>query len=1021
MKLSLSSSANSVLRTNLTSGQGSTFGRFGCAKSLVVASIFALLAGLMSPLANAQAVPQSGQWIWMNGSQTPNQSGSYGQVLTPGPGNLPGGRSGATTWTDASGNFWLFGGNGYDANGVYGILNDLWEFNPTSQQWAWMSGSDAFGISTPYVPGVYGNLGQIDPANMPGGRSQAASWIDSSGNLWLFGGLGTYDATTTSVQLNDLWEFSTASNEWTWWGGTDVSPASGTAPTAPPARFAPVSWSDASGSFWLFGGQSASVDGAPGASCPSCFLNDLWQFNPSTKQWTLASGSANGALQAGNYGAEGYDGPGNYLGNRAGSVIWTDSTSEQWVFGGNGIDHYSTLGILNDLWRYNPADQQWAWMTGLYFEGYPASVDNYGAATYWASTSSWGDVEWPTVGATPGGRANATNWIDNDGNLWLFGGTGIDGTKQYGFLNELWEFDIANRQWAWQGGDSHIGANGYTPGIYGSLQTPSVGSIPTGRSGAVSWKDSSGNIWLFGGGATDASNDFLAFNDLWEFQPPVTVPEPTFDLPAGPYTTVQTVNIADTNPDASIYYTTNGQKPTTSANLYSGAITVSSVETIQAIAIVKGFSTSPIASALYTVTPPAPMPLITPATSSYTTAQSVHMSDGLSGAFIYYTLDGTPASTSSTLYRNSFTVSANTTINAIAILPGLYTQSPAATVTITIAPVAVIPQIKPAAGTYYTTQSVTIADVTPGAIIYYTTDGVTTPTASSAVYNGPISVSSTQTVKAVALAPGGTISPVQSSAYTITTAPAAPMPSITPATGTYTTAQSVHMSDSVAGASIYYTTDGTPASTSSTLYRGSFTVSANTPINAIAIKPGYYSASSPASSTITIAPVAVIPQIKPAAGTYYTTQSVTIADVTPGAIIYYTTDGVTTPTASSAVYNGPISVSSTQTVKAVALAPGGTISPVQSSAYTITTAPAAPAPSITPATNTYTTAQGVHMSDSVAGASIYYTLDGTPPSTSSTLYDRSFTVSANTTIKAIAIKPGYYSQSPVATVTITIP
>ena len=77
----------------------------------------------------------------------------------------------------------------------------------------------------------------------------------------------------------------------------------------------------------------------------------------------------------------------------------------------------------------------------------------------------------------------------------------------------------------------------------------------------------------------------------------------------------------------------------------------------------------------------------------------------------------------------------------------------------------------------------------------------------------------------------------------------------------------------------------------------------------------------------------------PRAGTYSSAQSVTLSDATSGVTIYYTTDG-STPTTSSTVYTGPITVSSTETLKAIAAVTGDTNSAVASAAYTITPPPA---------------------------------------------------------------------------------
>src|SRR5205085_686379 len=113
--------------------------------------------------------------------------------------------------------------------------------------------------------------------------------------------------------------------------------------------------------------------------------------------------------------------------------------------------------------------------------------------------------------------------------------------------------------------------------------------------------------------------------------------------------------------------------------------------------------------------------------------------------------------------------------------PG-YTPSAAASASYTIQVPAATPVLSPAGGTYSTSVSVTITDSTPGATIYYTTDG-TTPTTSSTQYTGPFSVTTTQTIKAIATAPGYTASAVASAAYTIQV-PAA-TPALSPAGGTY--------------------------------------------------------------------------------------------------------------------------------------------------------------------------------------------------------------------------------------------
>jgi N-acetylneuraminic acid mutarotase len=346
---------------------------------------------------------------WVSGSNTVNANGVYGTLGTPLTGNVPGARSGAVSWIDSSGNLWLFGGSGLDVSGGNGVLNDLWEFNPTTGIWTWVSGSSSIGAS-----GVYGTVGVPSAANVPGARSGAVSWTDSSGNLWLFGGSGG------GLVFNDLWEFNPAAGTWEWVNGASTGDSAGAYGTQgiaslsnfPGARSGAVSWTDSSGNFWLFGGFGFDPSG-------SGDLNDLWKFSPTAGTWEWVSGSSTPDA-ASVYGTVGVPSASNVPGARSGAMSWADSSGTLWLFGGDG-----SSATLDDLWRFNPTTMIWTWVNG----------SNTGNVT-----GVYGTLDVVSTANVPGARSQAIAFTDSSGNLWLFGGLGYASSASPGLLNDLWRY-----------------------------------------------------------------------------------------------------------------------------------------------------------------------------------------------------------------------------------------------------------------------------------------------------------------------------------------------------------------------------------------------------------------------------------------------------------------------------------------------------------------------------------------------------------------------------------------------------
>jgi len=479
-----------------------------------------------------------------------------------------------------------------------------------------------------------------------------------------------------------------------------------------------------------------------------------------------------------------------------------------------------------------------------------------------------------------------------------------------------------------------------------------------------------------------------------------SVSQPTFTPAPGTYSGTQNITLASTS-GATVYYTTDGSIPSTSSSQFSSPISVSVNTTLNAIAVKSGMANSSVASGSYIIN--CATPVLTPATGTYATPQSVSMSTATSDATIYYTTDGTAPSASSTLYNGTFSVGINSTIKAIAVKTGMG-NSGAASETYTIQVPVEAPVFTPQAGTYNTPQNVTITSSIPNASIRYTIDGSTPSDVAGTVYSTAVSVDNNMTLKAIAYKSGMNNSSVTSGAYVINCA----TPVLSTTSGNYTSVQTISISNITSGTSIYYTTNGDAPTSLSLPYTGSINVGANMTIKAIAIKAGMGN-SGIASETYTILLPAVAPSMNPGAGTYTSSQNVVLSSTTPNAEIYYTLDG-SGPTTSSSHYTGAVPVTSNLTLKAIAVSPLTSISTVSSGDYVIHLPVAAP--QFSPSGGSFKTTQRVAITSATENVSIYYTTDGTAPTALSNLYSTPVNISATTTLKAIAIKTGM-SDSPV--------
>jgi hypothetical protein len=371
-------------------------------------------------------------------------TGSYGTQNVANPnstdgscttGNYPGGRWGSATWSDAAGNLWLFGGQGYDSVGVSGdvFLNDLWKFVPGNADvegtfegsWVWVAGPTT------------GN--QASTASYPGGRWAPSVVTDASGTtVWMFGGKG-YDSAGNFGFLNDLWKLDIATHTWTLVSPSTTANVKGVYGTQgvangannfPGGREESVLWIDPSGNIWLFGGFGLDSVGTSAGGTPGGTLNDLWEYSGGVWTWISGGGATGIANQNGVYAKQlAPPDPTNIPGSRWGSVGWSDASGNLWLFGGWGYNALAIngTGFMNDTWEYQQSSKEWIWWKGS------SGVNQNGNYLWHISQTD----------NVPGARRGQALWQpDSLDFIWVFGGQGFDKSSASGnnYLNDLWHY-----------------------------------------------------------------------------------------------------------------------------------------------------------------------------------------------------------------------------------------------------------------------------------------------------------------------------------------------------------------------------------------------------------------------------------------------------------------------------------------------------------------------------------------------------------------------------------------------------
>ena len=544
---------------------------------------------------------------------------------------------------------------------------------------------------------------------------------------------------------------------------------------------------------------------------------------------------------------------------------------------------------------------------------------------------------------------------------------------------------------------------------------------------------------------------------------------PALSPAGGTFTTAQSVTLSDGTPGAVIYYTIDGSTPTTSSTVYTSAINVDSGSvTIKAIAQATGFSASSVGSATYNIQPTATAtPTFSPGTGTYTSAQSVTISDATAGAVIYYTTDGSTPTTSSAVYSSSIQVSTSSTLQALATAPG-FAQSAVGTAAYVIQSGG-SGNINFAGGFPSATglQLNSVANVNSSHFLEITNGGQSE--AGSAFWITPVNIQAFTTnftfQLASAVADGFTFT-IQNAGPTAlggiggglgygpnpgTGTPAGIAKSVaikfdiysnagegadstgvfingavptTPAIDLTSSGIVLSSGDTIAAQLVYngttLTLNLTDTVTNDT-FSQTFTVNIPSTVGANTAYVGFTGGTGGSTAIQNIktwtftsgtTQVAADPVFNPLPGTYTSAQNVSLSSATAGATIYYTVDG-STPTHSSSIYGAPIVVSGASlTIRAFASATGYQDSPIVVGTYQIQGAPSpAATPTFSPASGTsFPSTLSVSIADTTAGAAIYYTTDGSTPTTGSHLYSGPFTISASTDRQSHRYRQRLYTE-----------
>ena len=310
----------------------------------------------------------------------------------------------------------------------------------------------------------------------PGARCCSHVW-SVNGVAYVWGGWG-YDTEGKLGYLNDLWEFNSSSITWKWIGGSRFVNMPNTREWPGGRHYAAYSYDTRRKVFYIFSGQGVAEDE---------FLNDLWMFDMSSMRWE----------HVGNY---------SKPAPRKWSSFWSGENG-LFVLGGEGGRRR-----FNDFWTFNYDKKEW--------HKFYNRDDIYG--------------HYNTSGKQfPGARHSAFTTVGNDGDLYMFGGSGHGVKPNNGTTSDVWQWKVKDQEWKFLGGNpGGVDAQG----ICGTRGRASSSFIPTARHAGYNFDflSPNGKMLIMGG---EQHGETIVFNDIWS----IDIHSLTFAFEAGTCN-VQNVN-----------------------------------------------------------------------------------------------------------------------------------------------------------------------------------------------------------------------------------------------------------------------------------------------------------------------------------------------------------------------------------------------------------------------------------------------------------------------------------------------